>query len=638
MSGSAVANEELLGGVAKVLGLPDAAALGELRPSTLWNRTQRELLEAARLLGLVKVSKLNKEALLARVWEALDGAGAFNANGGPAAAPSERTNGSSHAPPAAHAREEAPREQATREQTREDVEPAGSLDAPTVRADEVDESPPAAAHKFEVGGRMAVDLSKLRAEAQSHIPWGYARDRVTAMPVNPERLFVYWEVTDAAMAAARAGLGAAGKDAWLALRVYDITGRIFDGTNAHAYFDHNIERGDRQWFFEIGKPTSQAVVDIGMKSREGYFVKIARSARVEFPPRGPAGWSEPEWMTVRLSTGEAWSGQGPPPAPPAPGAAGAAGGGGGGGGGAAGAAAGQAEDFAAVFALGAEGGELRRRLWEERVSREDGAFEERVTWEEMSGSELPTRYESWSWDGGSEITSWTAGPFSYPVEAPPLTRETYVGPTRVFRSGPRTHVMWGPWQLVIRGLGAHAEHRVIARWEVYRAWTSSAWREVAGSEGVMPGSSELRAGASERWGRAGSELRLRGSSERYVLGASEVRLGGASERAFLGGTEVAMRGASERRWIGASELRFGGASERRLGGASELRLGGASEQRLGGGSELRLGGGSEGRLGGASEQHHGGTESESYDESARGAGSGESPPVLWPRLGNEARK
>src|SRR3954466_4524812 len=158
MSGSAVANEALLAGVAKVLGLPSSAALGELRPSTLWNRTQRELLEAARLLGVAKVSRLNKEALLARVWEALDQAGAFGATG--AAAPGEHTsNGTprSEEPPLAGV--------------------AASLEAATLRVEEdPDETPPAAAHKFEVGGRVPVDLAKLRAEAEAHIPWSYDRD------------------------------------------------------------------------------------------------------------------------------------------------------------------------------------------------------------------------------------------------------------------------------------------------------------------------------------------------------------------------------------------------------------------------------------------------------------------------------
>src|SRR3954452_9993441 len=131
------------------------------------------------------------------------------------------------------------------------------------------------------------------------IPWGYGYDRVTAMPVDPARLYVYWEVTDDAMAAARKQLGAAGDRAWLNLRVYDITGRLFDGTNAHSYFDHRLERHERQWFFQIGKPSSSAIVELGLRSNEGYFVKTARSGRIDFPRRSPSPWVDPEWMTVR---------------------------------------------------------------------------------------------------------------------------------------------------------------------------------------------------------------------------------------------------------------------------------------------------------------------------------------------------
>jgi hypothetical protein len=578
MSGSGPLNDALLTGVAKVLGLRSAASLGELRPSTLWNLTQRELLEAARVLGLARVSRLNKEALLARVWEALAERGVLPANGA----------GEHHPAPAPTAAE---------------------ANAEEADDHETGETPPEAAHKFEVGEREKVDLSVLREETQKNIPWGYGRDRVTALPVDPDRLCVYWEVTDDSMNRARAGLGPAGKDAWLSLRVYDVSDRIFDGTNAHSYFDHKVERGDRQWFFHVGKPSSQAIAEIGLKSNEGYFVKVARSSRIEFPRREPVPWSEPEWMTVQVGSGEVQPAQGPPPGPgPGPGPGGWHGGGGGGG-----------EWGGGDF--GTEAAGVRRRIWEERVPLEGGGYEERYVWEEVGATELmPEVHESWSWEGDTVITSWSAGPFTYPVEAPPLTRETYTGPTRVYRAGTKTHVVWGPWQVVIRGLGATSEHRVVARWEIYRSWTTSGWRESARLEGAGPiGSSEGLGGASERWGRTGSELRLRGASERFFVGASELRLGGASEKSFLGASQWTARGASERRLSGGSELRLGGASETRLGGASELRYGGASEQRLGGASEQRLRGASE-RLGGGSEQRV-------HD-----------PGSPWPSLEDEARK
>ena len=84
------------------------------------------------------------------------------------------------------------------------------------------------------------------------IPWGYGRDRLTAIAVDPDRMFLYWEVRDETLDAGRQRLGPAGARAALVLRIYDTSGRIFDGDNAHSYFDQDIQRSDRQWFCSVG--------------------------------------------------------------------------------------------------------------------------------------------------------------------------------------------------------------------------------------------------------------------------------------------------------------------------------------------------------------------------------------------------
>jgi hypothetical protein len=153
--------------------------------------------------------------------------------------------------------------------------------------------------------KLAVSKEALASEPKAtHIPWSYGLDRVTAAAVDPDQLFTYWEATDLAIDRARAALGPGGPGAWLNLRVYDTSGLIFDGTNAHGYFDHSVDRATRQWFFHIGKPTSSAFVELGLKSSEGFFVAMARSGRVDFPRRQPAPWHEPEWMTVVPWSGE----------------------------------------------------------------------------------------------------------------------------------------------------------------------------------------------------------------------------------------------------------------------------------------------------------------------------------------------
>jgi len=446
------------------------------------------------------------------------------------------------------------------------------------------------AHKYDLGPSSDVE------PMPKDIPWGYGYDRVTAMAVDPMRLYAYWEVTDAAMATARAGLGGGGERAWLNVRVYDITGRLFDGTNAHSYFDHRVERHERQWFFAIDKPTSTACVEIGMKSEEGFFVKIARSGRVDFPRAEPAADGTVEWLSVRNAfgpVGNRWAG-----APGAPGGGGGApaygpgpqGGGGGPGGGPPGAGEGwqeveERQDWSAFAGFPVPRGQrLFQRTW-----RSEG-----------SGEHWTSEWTKTEWAGPVLRTEWESGPFAYPVDVPEGSIEVHDnGEVSVRSEGGRTHVTYGPWQVIIRGVGARAERRVLGTWEYRRrVAVEGGLDRVTTGGGHAVGSSEwMMMGASERAWMGASELLWRGASELWLLGASELLFAGASERGFLGGSELRFRGASERRLAGASELRLAGASERRFAGASETMLAGASERMLSGASE---------RLGGASERSGGG--------------------------------
>src|SRR5215831_6029900 len=378
------------------------------------------------------------------------------------------------------------------------------------------------------------------------------------------------------MEVARRALGPGGRDAWLNVRVYDISGRLFDGTNAHSYFDHKIERHDRQWFFDINKPTSTACVEVGLKSNEGYFVKIARSGRIDFPRRGPTGEGPVEWLTVSATgyVGEPFAG----------GAAGAGAGG----------------------ALGGEGREGWQGWTEGAGFPTPGGghrvFERRWEWQEGGHEQWQGELARIEWVGPVFRTEWEEGPFSYPVEPPSLVEQRESGPISVRTYDGRVHVVYGPWQVVIRGIGARAERKVLATWEFKRtvAVTGGIEREVVAWGRLAPGSSEwLALGASERAWLGASELLFRGSSELYMMGASELRFRGASETLYAGASEYRYRGASERLVRGGSEWLQRGASERLYRGASERIYAGASERMGGGGSERRLGGASEGGVAGS---------------------------------------
>jgi hypothetical protein len=414
------------------------------------------------------------------------------------------------------------------------------------------QEPEDASRKFDLGFTLA------GADRPEDIPWGYGRDRVTAMPIEPERLYVYWEVTDTALERARAALGPGGRDAWLNLRVYDVTNRIFDGTNAHHYFDHSVSRTDRQWFFFIGRPSSTVIVEVGLKSAEGHFVSVARSGRANFPRREPVSPGRVEWLTVLSASGEVGEPVTDTGETQAPGPGGA----------------------------GPTGQPEALRVWD--IRRTHGGWDgEWIIRDESFGAECQewgewARGRTIEWEGPISRTSWEAGPFSYPVELAAYVEERYEGTVTVRSVEGRSHVVQGPWRVVIRGLGARAERRILAVWEVRRSWIASSGLTVraAGAAASGPGGSEqVILGASDlRW-RAASEVRLGGASELHLLGASELRYLGASEWVARGASEWHARGASE--WLarGASEARYADASERLPPGASERVWPSASESR-----------------------------------------------------------
>jgi hypothetical protein len=536
------------------------ASLASLRLDAIQARTRKDLLDVARWLELKGASRMPKNELAKCVLDGLRVRARAAANRVPPRAQ----------PPKSKLPKPKPKPKV---KAKVNVKTKGNVKAKV----NLNLKEKVLRHEEDPSGVAKLDLGPAGKSEKpvGHIPWGYGHDRVVAAAVDPDRLYVYWEVKDTAIDRARSGLGPGGPGAWLNLRVHDTTGLLFDGTNAHSYFDQRVDRADRQWFFTIGKPTSTTQVEIGMKSTEGFFVRIARSGRVEFPRKEAVAWNEPEWLTVLPGAGEVHhSGKGMPVLGRSAGAA---------------PVAGASPGVGPGMGAGPlSGGELPPpfapialwRLHESGLDRETRIAElleagwERVEWREEQGEgwyELQGRID---WMEPITTSSWESGPFRYPVEVEPPVREEWRGPTISFKVGGVTHVILGPWQVVIRNLGAHQERAVLGRWEMYRSWVAEEGveirREVPSGPVRALGASE-RLGASEQRWLSGSELRLAGASELWRLGASELRLGGASEVLFAG--------ASERRLLGASERRLGGASERHLGGASERHLGG-SEPRL----------------------------------------------------------
>ena len=431
------------------------------------------------------------------------------------------------------------------------------------------------------------------------LPWSYGDDRITALVRSPDSLYLYWEITDEAIAAARERLGGAGAHGWCNLRVYDTTGRDFDGTNANDYFDVRVERGDREYFLNLHRPSSSFHIEIGIKSHEGFFQAIARSGRADFPRKGPSFNHALEWMTVTTDDvhpaarayetkhvprpRSTWSSP-----PPAPGGSGSI-------------------PPPSRGIVGNNRSESRTYTWMHPA-------QVNVRWEG------PWIFGEWRaewklrWTGQVDTTGahtvlpiehaqWVVGPFPMHVfESGRIDVRLLAEAGMVLEEHRSGLEVFGPWQITIHSAPTEPERRVLGTWKVHwvrvepakveRWWTAFEHRRTDAWERV-----DVVAGASES-----HALGQGGASEAWRMGASERWSIGASEWMALGGSEVGWLGASQLLLGGASALLFGGASERQWGGASERQWGGASEWHFAGSSGWLHGGGSEQVALGASER------------------------------------
>jgi hypothetical protein len=396
---------------------------------------------------------------------------------------------------------------------------------------------------------------------EGDVPWGYGENRITVIVRDPDSAYLYWEIDDGGIAAARSGLGPAGERGWCNLRIYDTTGRDFDGTNANDYFDLTVDRADREYYLMIRRPSSSMHAEIGIKTDEGFFRAIARSGRADFPRNAPSPDTTLEWMTI-TSDGA------PPcaapyrsryvgPEPPLPDRSGA----------------GYVDAWRAGYAPTPEAAPPPSPWSTSSMRSIDRAVHIERWW----------RLDEWrvEWRSGLRFLAWQHfDPARIAIEwlgEPPAHLQIEGGEM----------VAFGPWRLTILGAEGDAGRRVLSTWSMHwvRAQTPliERWERVIERRVVSGWEREhVVVGASEQYSlpeRGSSEVLMIGGSERLWLGASEWLAAGASETLWLGGSEKALLGGSER--LGASERapgsRFAGASEQQLGRAE--RWGGRLAER-----------------------------------------------------------
>ncbi len=106
---------------------------------------------------------------------------------------------------------------------------------------------------------------------------------VSLTEVGPYAMYAHWDLPDAVLAGTRARLGEEARDAVLTLRFYDVTGIVFDGSNANHTFDIDLDAAARSRYVDVWSPDRGYLADLGLRTPDGRFRAIARSGTVHVP-------------------------------------------------------------------------------------------------------------------------------------------------------------------------------------------------------------------------------------------------------------------------------------------------------------------------------------------------------------------
>jgi len=160
--------------------------------------------------------------------------------------------------------------------------------------------------KFYTGGIQAGEGGP-RAVSSSvgELPSRYDQDKLLLQVRDPWWLYAYWEVRGRTLDGLKNSLGDDFYQARRILRVYDVSYIIFNGKNAHRFFDIQINEQTDNWYIDTGGPGRSWCVDLGLLLPGGKFITILRSNIVQTPLDGPSWitdeeWSIPEDMFSRL--------------------------------------------------------------------------------------------------------------------------------------------------------------------------------------------------------------------------------------------------------------------------------------------------------------------------------------------------
>lgn len=100
---------------------------------------------------------------------------------------------------------------------------------------------------------------------------------VALVPVHPRQIHIQWHAPAAAVEELKRRLGHDLHGAVLVVRVYDVTDVIFDGSNAHGFFDIDAAGLGGGWYLDVVRNDRNLLAELGFRMPDGAFHALVRS-------------------------------------------------------------------------------------------------------------------------------------------------------------------------------------------------------------------------------------------------------------------------------------------------------------------------------------------------------------------------
>lgn len=139
-------------------------------------------------------------------------------------------------------------------------------------------------------------INRVTRDYAQELPFQYEKDRIVLQVRDPRWIHAYWELMHQTLERLK---GEFKNDFYRAkhlLRVYDVSQIIFNGSNAHRFFDIEVGEQANNWYIDTAGPGRSWCVDLGLLLADGRFITIVRSNIVHTPLEGPSWITDEEWM------------------------------------------------------------------------------------------------------------------------------------------------------------------------------------------------------------------------------------------------------------------------------------------------------------------------------------------------------